>query len=67
MEMGQRLLLLLLGSAPGFFSIGVMATVLKSVGTIPVESEDWMMAEMGGNREGRQAFTRTVGRAWTLG
>ena len=45
-----------------FFSIGVMAAVLKSGGTIKVESEEWMMAVVRGSREGRQAFTRTMGR-----
>ena len=43
LEMRLRLLYLL-GSAPGFFIIGVMAAVFKSVGTIPVKSEEWMMA-----------------------
>lgn len=28
------------GSAPGFFKIGVMAAVLKDVGTVPVVREE---------------------------
>lgn len=61
LEIGRRLLKLL-GSEPGFFSIGVTAAVLKSVGTIPVEREEWMMADMRGSREERQDLTRAVGR-----
>ena len=61
LEIGQRLLKLE-GSAPGFFTIGVMAAVLKSVGTVPVVREVWMIAEMRGTREGRQVLTSWVGR-----
>ena len=61
LEIGRRLLRLV-GSAPGFFSIGVIAAVLKDAGTVPDAREEWMMAEMRGIREGRQALTRTVGR-----
>ena len=57
-----RKLLKLEGSAPGFFRIGVMAAVLKDVGTVPVVREEWMIAEMRGIREGREALTRCVGR-----
>ncbi len=34
-----------------------MAAVLKDVGKVPVVREEWMMAEMRGTREGRQALT----------
>lgn len=60
-EIGRKLLRLE-GSAPGFVSIGVIAAVLKDVGTVTVVREEWMMAEMRGTREGREALTRTVGR-----
>lgn len=43
-----------LGSEPVFFNTGVTAAVLKSEGTIPVVSEEWMMAEIKGRREGRE-------------
>lgn len=39
-----------LGSEPVFFNTGVTAAVLKSEGTIPVISEEWMMAEERGGR-----------------
>ena len=45
LEIGRRLLKLV-GSAPGFFSIGVIAAVLKDAGTVPDVREKWMMAEM---------------------
>ena len=61
LEIGRRLLKLE-GSAPGFFTIGVMAAVLKGVGTVPVVREVWMIAEMRGTREGRQVLTSWVGR-----
>ena len=60
LEIGRRLLKLL-GSEPGFFRIGVTAAVLKAGGTIPVDSEEWIMAEMRGSREERQDLTRIVG------
>ena len=31
------------GSEPGFFIMGLTATDLKSVETIPVDTEEWMM------------------------
>lgn len=39
-----------------------MTEDLKRVGTSLVDSEEWTMAEIRGNREGRQDLTRTVGR-----
>ena len=59
--MGRRLLKLL-GSEPGFFRMGLTAAVLKGVGTVPVDSEEWIMVEMKGSKEGRQDLTRGVGR-----
>lgn len=50
------------GSAPIFFKIGVIAAVLKDVGTVPVVREEWMIAEMRGTREERQALTSCVGK-----
>ncbi len=50
------------GVGARFFKIGVMAAVLKDVGTVPVVREEWMMAEMRGTREGRQALTSCMGR-----
>ena len=61
LEIGRKLLKLE-GSAPGFFSFGVIAAVLKVVGKVPVVREEWMMAEMRGTREGRQALTSCAGR-----
>ena len=58
----DRRLLKSFGSEPGFFSIGLTAADLKSAGTIPVDSEEWMMVDMRGNRQGRQDLTRTVGK-----
>ena len=49
LEMGRNLLRLE-GSAPGFFSIGVIAEVLKVVGKVSVVREEWVMAEMRGAR-----------------
>lgn len=60
-EMGWRLLKLF-GSEPDCSRIGETAEVLRSVGTIPVDSEEWMMAVMKGSSEERQDLTRTVGR-----
>lgn len=45
-----------------FCKIGVTDAVLKSVGTIPEVSEEWMMADIRGSREGRQDSTSVVGR-----
>lgn len=59
--MGRRLLKLL-GSDPGFLRMGLTAADLKGVGTIPVDSEEWMMAEMRGSKEERQDLTKEVGR-----
>ena len=39
-----------------------IAAVLKVVGTVPVLREEWMMAEVRGAREGRQALPSCVGR-----
>ena len=50
------------GSEPGFFNMGVTAAVLKSEGTIPDESEEWIIADMRGSREEEQDLTRVVGR-----
>ena len=61
LDIGQKLLKLE-GSAPGFFRIGVMAAVLKDVGTVPVVREEWMSAKMRGIREGREDLNRCVGR-----
>ena len=61
LEIGRKLLKLE-GSAPAFFRIGVMAAVFNDVGTVPVVREEWMMAEMRGTREGRQALTSCVWR-----
>lgn len=36
--------------------MGLTAVVLKSVGTIPVVSEEWMMVDMRGSREKSQVF-----------
>jgi len=38
-----------------------MAAVLNDEGTVPVVREEWMIAEMRGTREGRQALTSCVG------
>ena len=51
--MGQRLLKSL-GSEPGFLRQGLSVSHLKEVGTIPVDSEEWIMADMRESREGRQ-------------
>ena len=61
LEIGRKLLKLE-GSVPVFFRIGVMAAVLKDVGTVPVVREEWMMAEIRGTREGREVLTSCVGR-----
>lgn len=51
----------LLGSRPVFFNIGVMAAILREAGTVPVVSEEQMIADMRGSKEGRHALTKTVG------
>ena len=51
-----------LGSEPGFLSMGVTAADLRVDGTEPEVREEWMMAVIRGNKEGRQAVTREVGR-----
>ena len=61
LDLGRKLLKLE-GSAPGFFRIGVMAAVLKDVGTVPIVREEWKIAQMRGIREGREALTKCVGR-----
>ena len=45
--------------------MGLMAADLKRAGTIPVNSDEWMMADIRESREGRQDLTRTVGRGST--
>ena len=52
----------LLGSEPGFFIVGVIAADLKDEGTRPEVREECMMTVIMEAREGRQAFTRAVGR-----
>lgn len=52
----------MLGSKPGFFSIGVTAADLRDDGTEPEVREEWMMAVIRGSREGREAITREDGR-----
>ena len=42
--------------------MGLTAADWQSVGTIPVDSEERMMVDMRGSREGRRDLTRTVGR-----
>lgn len=58
----ERRLLRLLGSAPGFLSIGLTAAVLRGKGTIPVVREEWITCVMRGAREGMVALTKAVGR-----
>lgn len=41
--------------------VRVKAAILNSEGTVTVEREEWIIAEMKGSREGRQDLTRTVG------
>lgn len=38
----------LLKSEQGFFGIGIIAAVLRDVGTVPLAREEWLMAEKGG-------------------
>lgn len=52
--MGWRLLLSL-GSKPVFFTVGVTAATSKSVGTIPVVSEE-LIADMTGEQRGGAGF-----------
>ena len=42
--------------------MGVTAADLRVDGTEPEVREEWMMAVIRGNKEGRQAVTREVGR-----
>ena len=42
--------------------MGVTVAVLKSEGTVPDESEEWIIADMRGSREEEQVLTRVVGR-----
>lgn len=55
-------MLKLLGSAPGFLSIGVIAADFKAEGTIPEVREECIMLVIREAREGKQAFTKMVGR-----
>ena len=52
----------LLGSEPGFFSIGDTAADFRDEGTEPEDSEEWIMAVIRGNRGRREAITREDGR-----
>lgn len=52
--MGWRLLRLL-GSVLGFFSIGVIAAVVRGEGTVPVVRDEWMRV-IGGARESDGGF-----------
>jgi len=52
----------MLGSKPGFLSIGVTAADLRGDGTEPEVREEWMMAVIRGSREGREVITREDGR-----
>ena len=52
----------LLGSDPGFLSIGETAADFRGGGTEPVDREEWIMAVIKGSREGREAITREDGR-----
>ena len=61
MEIGRRLLKLL-GSAPGFLRMGVIAADLRGDGTIPEVREEWIIAVIRGVRELMQALTSIVGR-----
>lgn len=51
-----------MGSEPGFLSIWGTAAVWSSDRTIPVESEEWIIAEITASREVSQDLTREVGR-----
>lgn len=42
--------------------MGLIAAVLKVTETVPDRMERGVMAEIRGTREGRQVFTRAVGR-----
>lgn len=55
-------MLKLFGSAPGFLSIGVIAADFKDEGTIPEVREECIMLVIREAREGKQAFTKMVGR-----
>lgn len=58
--MGWRLLRLL-GSVLGFFSIGVIAAVVRGEGTVPVVRDECMRV-IGGAREWMVELSRVVGR-----
>lgn len=72
LEIGRRLLKSF-GSNSGFLRKAETTAVLKVVGTIPGEREEWMMAETIERREQKHCFTRTVldlmniWRAWISG
>lgn len=53
LEMGRKLLGSS-GSRPGFFSIGVMAAILKAEGTVPEVRDEFTMSRTSGLRQGRQ-------------
>ena len=52
----------LFGSAPGFLSIGVIAADFKDKGIIPEVREECIILVILKEREGKQAFTKMVGR-----
>ena len=61
LEMGLKLLGSS-GSRPGFLRRGVMAAILRGLGTVPEVREELMMSVMSGAREVEQVLTRTEGR-----
>lgn len=52
----------MLGSEPGFLRMGITAADLRAEGTIPEVREECMIAVIREDREGKQTFTRMVGR-----
>lgn len=57
-----EMILKLVVSGPDIFNIGVIAVVLKDVGTVPLAREEWMITIIRGTRDKRQACTRYVRR-----
>lgn len=58
LEMGLKLLGSS-GSRPGFLRRGVMAAILRGLGTVPEVREELMMSVMNGAREVEQVLTRS--------